>query len=241
MINDIFKPRSCSSCINAALNVYSNNFKKIFKATWLYILLLSVVEGLSAFISSPLAGNAGQQQSLLLPLLGLGAIFVVALLLSVRITSGVLTMLSSAPLKAMMKKVLKANLTGLGLYIIINIVVCGIMMGVAMTGAMQKLPTATQITVFALLGVVLLVVEALVLSPFIYFCEQLQQLWRGHRRPLGSALVFRLAQLPLDLTHGVHHTVSRDMDSTVVCLWLWQHRGRRTEGGKKNRLTLYKK
>lgn len=42
------------------------------------------------------------------------------------------------------------------------------MMGVAMIGAMQKLPTATQITVFALLGVVLLVVEALVLSPFIY-------------------------------------------------------------------------
>lgn len=217
MINDIFKPRSCSSCINAALNVYSNYFKKIFKATWLYILLLSIVQGLSAFIASPIVDNASQAQSSIMPLLEMGAIFVAILLLDVRITSGVVVMLNEAPLMATMKKVLKANLLSIALYIIICMVTCGAIVGVAQIGAIQKLPQTAQITIFALFGILLLFVEAMVFSPFIYSATRyifdkgasLKEIFGKHYRKGFHKIGFLFSLL-----------LSAVLISMVVCMFL---------------------
>ena len=72
MVNDIFKARGCKGCISAALNVYSTNAKKIFKATYLWVLALALVSG---------AAVVG------LPPLAVAAVGVVVFLLDARVTA----------------------------------------------------------------------------------------------------------------------------------------------------------
>ena len=51
--SDFYKIRSYSGCVSAAFDLLCNNFATIFKKTWLYATLLSVICGMYAFVTFP--------------------------------------------------------------------------------------------------------------------------------------------------------------------------------------------
>lgn len=166
MINDIYKTRSCQACITAALNIYSNNFTKIFRTTWLWILMYSIVCGLLAFTGFFSAGNSRLAASLQ----GLAILIILsaAFILDIRITSSVVAMLNEENIKATGLKVLKIKLLEIG--ISLSIILCAIsaIFGVTHIGVMQKLPMTTSIIVITATAIAVLAIAAIIFSPFIY-------------------------------------------------------------------------
>lgn len=168
MINDIFKTRTCSGCISAALNIYSNNFKKIFRATWLWILILAIVNGAMAFIHNPTMDSVVQPRSLILPAVGMGVILVASFFLVARIIAGVVAILNEVKLKTSLKKVLSVNGLTLCIGIVCGLIVTTVNVGLTNIGAVQKLPVSTLIILLSVVSLVLLIIMAMCLSPLVY-------------------------------------------------------------------------
>lgn len=117
MINDIFKVRSCSSCISAALNVYSSNFTKIFKATWFWTLIYSVLIGIFIIaIEHILSINAK------ITVIGLAATtsILLAIITDARIKGELVSMLNEVPKKKLFIKTISANV----LAVIFSLTIC---------------------------------------------------------------------------------------------------------------------
>lgn len=168
MDNDIFKVRSCLKCISSALNIYSSNFNKIFRATWGWVISLAIIQGLTSFISTTSTDSLSQTSSHTIAILLLAFITSVIFIITTRISSGIVTMLNGESIKGVTVKLLKINALAVGLFVAI----IGFIVSVAFV-AMQyefinRLPSATLYIMLCALIIVILVVAALLLSPFIY-------------------------------------------------------------------------
>lgn len=165
MVNDIYKTRSCSACISAALNIYSANFTKIFRSTWPWVLAFAMADGLSAFISMPTTAKApGIMLYAAATLVLAAAMFA----LDVRIISGVVAMLNEVALKKTAAKVMKTKVLEIAVFLVTGIVITAVMYAMANLGFMQKMPLATAAIVMAAAAVIILFAAAILLSPFIY-------------------------------------------------------------------------
>lgn len=165
MVNDIYKTRSCSACISAALNIYSANFTKIFRSTWPWVLAFAMADGLSAFISMPTTAKVpGIMLYAAATLVLAAAMFA----LDVRIISGVVAMLNEVALKKTAAKVMKTKVLEIAVFLVTGIVITAVMYAMANLGFMQKMPLATAAIVMAAAAVIILFAAAILLSPFIY-------------------------------------------------------------------------
>lgn len=168
MNNDILKSRSSLGCVSAALNILSLNFSKIFNATWMWVLMASLVAGLSAFIKTPATDTSATPMAEAL-WLGL-TIFVsiVNILLNTRIISGVIVMFTNQTQKKAFKKVLMTWGLSLVITLAIGVVIALAQTGIATFDAVQQLPPTTLIILQSAILCVCMLIAALLLSPFIY-------------------------------------------------------------------------
>lgn len=165
MVNDIYKTRSCSACISAALNIYSANFTKIFRSTWPWVLAFAMANGLSAFISMPAtAKGPGIMLYAAATLVLTAAMFA----MDVRIISGVVAMLNEVALKKTAAKVMKTKVLEIAVLFVTGIAITAAIYAMANLGFMQKMPLATAAIVMAAAAIIILLAAAILLSPFIY-------------------------------------------------------------------------
>lgn len=167
MVNDIFKSRNCLGCVSAALNIYSANFTKIFRATWMWITAMAVISGATAFVSIP-SNPTAQHTSTLLAIAGIAVLWVLAFVISARSSAGVIAMLNGAPIKKLMGKVIKANVFAVLLTVVTGIVVGMALMGIFQFKQIQKLPMTTIAIIAVAITTLVLIVAAIAVSPFTH-------------------------------------------------------------------------
>lgn len=165
MINDIYKTRSCPACITAALNIYSNNFTKIFRATWLWILAFSMVCGLSAFMGDIITDSV---PAILFQGFTIIAILTVAFVLDICIASNVVAMLNEEKIKSTRIKIIKVKLLEIFVLFLTGLFSAGSIYGVTRIGFIQRLPMTTSAIVITATAIIVLVAAAIVFSPLIY-------------------------------------------------------------------------
>jgi hypothetical protein len=125
---DFYKVRSYSGCAGAAFNLLCSNFATIFKKTWLYAAVLSLIYGLYAFVSFPALtvenGSVGFQLWLiaLAETAGLTLCLIVA---NSRTKAGLLALISGDGIKTMFGKHLKVSLILTGIGVAVTIAVMG--------------------------------------------------------------------------------------------------------------------
>lgn len=152
MVNDIFKARGCKGCISAALNVYSTNAKKIFKATYLWVLALALVSG---------AAVVG------LPPLAVAAVGVVVFLLDARVTAALLKMLTDADLRTLYLKTVKVKLVGLAAALVVLSAVGGTVYALSLPKAVGTWSTTTYCLAMSAAGGAVALVFMLLYSPLL--------------------------------------------------------------------------
>ena len=168
MVNDIFKTRSCSGCLSAAFNIYSNNFTKIFRATWVWALACSVLCGASVFVHIPTETAESSIASLILHVLALVLIYIGMMLINTRMISGVVTMLSEVSLKPTFFKILKISIFILATVIIGSIVIATMTIGTASMGLTKSASPLMNTLVIIGLAIILSVFQVIAFLPFIF-------------------------------------------------------------------------
>ncbi len=168
MNNDILKSRSSLGCVSAALNILSLNFSKIFKATWMWVLMASLVAGLSAFIKTPASDTSTTPMAEALWLGLTILVSIVNILLNTRIISGVIVMFTNQTQKKAFKKVLMTWVLSLAITLALGAVIILAQTGIATFEAVQQLPPTTLIILQSAILCVCMLIVALLLSPFIY-------------------------------------------------------------------------
>lgn len=152
MVNDIFKTRSCQGCIGAALNVYSTNAKKIFKATYQWVLTLALVSGIAVVGVPPLA---------------VAAVGVAVFLLDARITAALLKMLAQGDLKTLYLRVVKAKLVGIAVALVASAAVGGVVYALSFPKAVNTLSTTAYCLTMCGAGCVTVLMLMLAFAPLL--------------------------------------------------------------------------
>lgn len=166
MTDDIFKIRSCRGCVNAALNVYSNNFTKIFRATWIPVVIFSIVIGLNAFASSP--ATAQSNWSMVASIVGTITIAIFSFILSAHIQGIVVTMLNGTKLKDVRKKILKANIFMFAINAATGVLAACAIAVMLYSNFFGNISAATKMIGVAIILTVTFIAYAILCLPFIY-------------------------------------------------------------------------
>lgn len=168
MVNDIFKTRSCSGCLSAAFNIYSNNFTKVFRATWVWALACSILCGITVFAHIPTWAAGGPMANLVFPALVLVLICIGMIVINTRMISGIVTMMNEAPLKSTFYKLLRINVFILATTIIASIIITSITVGIASIGFFKS--ASPLVNTLAIVGsaIILFVFQVIALLPFIH-------------------------------------------------------------------------
>lgn len=111
--SDFYKIRSYSGCVSAAFDLLCNNFATIFKKTWLYATLLSVICGMYAFVTFPtLPAEEGGVNAMpwLVALAEMAVLTLCATVANSRTKAGFLSLINGATIKKNFSKHLKVSL-----------------------------------------------------------------------------------------------------------------------------------
>ena len=168
MINDIFKNRSCLGCLSASLGVYSTNFAKILRCTWIWVLALSVVLGLATFVS-PLAVLGANGMGQFAGTIAVGCLIAVAsVVLDAVIKSNVVVMLNDEKRGVAFRKMLKVDVFSILLFAVCLMVIAGTTYLLVSIESLRALPASTFTVMLLAVYMCLFMLLTLLTSPYIY-------------------------------------------------------------------------
>ena len=163
MLNDIFKIRSCSGCLDAALNVYSTNFNKLFKSTWIWTFLFAIFNGgMVLFFQS-----ARMSKPLVLALTFL-VMIAVNVLIDAKVKSAVLVMIDGKDTRLTYLKALRVNSLLATTAIVLVAAISATFIAVSQVTYAHKLSDTTFCTMCLSSTFILLLLYAVLVSPLIY-------------------------------------------------------------------------
>lgn len=112
-------------CLSASLGVYSTNFAKILRCTWIWVLALSVVLGLATFVS-PLAVLGSNSMGQFAGTIAAGCLVAVAsVVLDSVVKSNVVVMLNDEKRGVAFRKMLKVDVFSIVLFAVCLMVFAG--------------------------------------------------------------------------------------------------------------------
>lgn len=164
MINELLKNRSNLGCFNAALNLYSENFSKIFHETWLWTLFFSLINGLFSAAGNMMANTS----SLLLLNVTFIIYLIISILLDSRIKSSVLAMINGDSVKNNFPRILKVNAVTIAALVITILLTVGILIFVVKLPFISNLSASTGIMLTAVISICIGIIALLFISPFAY-------------------------------------------------------------------------
>ena len=168
MINDIFKNRSCLGCLSASLGVYSTNFAKILRCTWIWVLALSVVLGLATFVS-PMAVLGANSMGQFAGTIAAGCLVAVAsVVLDSFVKSNVVVMLNDEKRGVAFRKMLKVDVFSIVLFAVCLMVFAGSTYLLMSIESVRALPASTFTVMLLAVYLCLFMLLALLVSPYIY-------------------------------------------------------------------------
>ena len=168
MINDIFKNRSCLGCLSASLGVYSTNFAKILRSTWIWVFALSVVLGLATFVS-PLAVLGSNSMGQFAGTIAVGCLIAVAsVVLDSVVKSNVVVMLNDEKRGVAFRKMLKVDVFSIVLFAVCLMVFAGFTYLLMSIESVRTLPASTFTVMLLAVYLCLFMLLALLVSPYIY-------------------------------------------------------------------------
>lgn len=168
MFNDIFKTRSCYGCIGSAVNTYSNNFNKIMKGTWLWVVILSLLAGLATLTASTTTGNTQSAYMSIAKYTGMGVLLLAVFFSSARVVSGVISMTNGIALAYSMKKIIKVNALILFMIMFIGMAIAIISLGILQLKFVQSQPFTTIAISMIALCIIIMILAAIFMAPMIY-------------------------------------------------------------------------
>lgn len=169
--NDFYKMRSCSGCISAAFNLLCSNLATIFRKTWLFAAIYSIICGLYAFIVFPSTNSYGQPASarqIAFTIVGAAAITLCAIVANSRTKAGFLTLINGQTVKHNFAKHIKTSLTLAVVFIVASIVALAVNMALTHIFLTHKTPADTAGALLAGSALVVYLVFAIATLPFAY-------------------------------------------------------------------------
>ena len=168
MINDIFKNRSCLGCLSASLGVYSTNFAKILRSTWIWVLALSVVLGLATFVSPLAVLGANGMGQFVGTIVAVCLIAVASVVLDSVVKSNVVVMLNDENRGVAFRKMLKVDVFAIVLFAVcLMVFACSTYLLVSIE-SVRALPASTFTVMLLAVYLCLFMLLALLASPYIY-------------------------------------------------------------------------
>lgn len=155
-------------CLSASLGVYSTNFAKILRSTWIWVLALSVVLGLATFVS-PLAVLGSNGMGQFAGTIAAGCLIAVAsVVLDSVVKSNVVVMLNDEKRGVAFKKMLKVDVFSIVLFAVCLMVFAGSTYLLMSIESVRTLPASTFTVMLLAVYLCLFMLLALLVSPYIY-------------------------------------------------------------------------
>lgn len=155
-------------CLSASLGVYSTNFAKILRCTWIWVLALSVVLGLATFVS-PLAVLGANGMGQFAGTIAAGCLIAVAsVVLDAVIKSNVVVMLNDEKRGVAFRKMLKVDVFSILLFVVCLIVIAGTTYLLVSIESLRALPASTFTVMLLAVYMCLFMLLTLLTSPYIY-------------------------------------------------------------------------
>ena len=149
-------------CLSASLGVYSTNFAKILRCTWIWVLALSVVLGLATFVS-PMAVLGANSMGQFAGTIAAGCLIAVAsVVLDSVVKSNVVVMLNA------FRKMLKVDVFSIVLFAVCLMVFAGSTYLLMSIESVRTLPASTFTVMLLAVYLCLFMLLALLVSPYIY-------------------------------------------------------------------------
>lgn len=155
-------------CLSASLGVYSTNFAKILRSTWIWVLALSVVLGLATFVS-PLSVLGANSMGQFAGTIAAGCMIAVAsVVLDSVVKSNVVVMLNDEKRGVAFKKMLKVDVFSIVLFAVCLMVFAGSTYLLMSIESVRALPASTFTVMLLAVYLCLFMLLALLASPYIY-------------------------------------------------------------------------
>ena len=155
-------------CLSASLGVYSTNFAKILRSTWIWVLALSVVLGLATFVS-PLAVLGANSMGQFAGTIAAGCMIAVAsVVLDSVVKSNVVVMLNDEKRGVAFRKMLKVDVFSIVLFAVCLMVFAGSTFLLMSIESVRTLPASTFTVMLLAVYLCLFMLLALLVSPYIY-------------------------------------------------------------------------
>ena len=155
-------------CLSASLGVYSTNFAKILRCTWIWVLALSVVLGLATFVS-PLAVLGANGMGQFAGTIAAGCLVAVAsVVLDSVVKSNVVVMLNDEKRGVAFRKMLKVDVFSIVLFAVCLMVFAGSTYLLMSIESVRALPASTFTVMLLAVYLCLFMLLALLVSPYIY-------------------------------------------------------------------------
>lgn len=155
-------------CLSASLGVYSTNFAKILRSTWIWVLALSVVLGLATFVS-PLAVLGANSMGQFAGTIAAGCLIAVAsVVLDSFVKSNVVVMLNDEKRGVAFRKMLKVDVFSIVLFAVCLMVFAGSTFLLMSIESVRTLPASTFTVMLLAVYLCLFMLLALLASPYIY-------------------------------------------------------------------------
>ena len=155
-------------CLSASLGVYSTNFAKILRSTWIWVLALSVVLGLATFVS-PLAVLGANSMGQFAGTIAAGCMIAVAsVVLDSVVKSNVVVMLNDEKRGVAFRKMLKVDVFSIVLFAVCLMVFAGSTYLLMSIESVRTLPASTFTVMLLAVYLCLFMLLALLASPYIY-------------------------------------------------------------------------
>lgn len=155
-------------CLSASLGVYSTNFAKILRCTWIWVLALSVVLGLATFVS-PLAVLGANGMGQFAGTIAAGCLVAVAgVVLDSVVKSNVVVMLNDEKRGVAFRKMLKVDVFSILLFAVCLIVFAGTTYLLVSIESLRALPASTFTVMLLAVYMCLFMLLTLLTSPYIY-------------------------------------------------------------------------
>ena len=169
--NDFYKTRSYSGCISAAFDLLCSNFATIFRKTWLFAAIYSVICGLYAFIAFPTTNSYGQPSSakqIVLTFAGTVAITLCAIVVNSRTKASFLTLINGHTAKHNFLKHIKVAFTLVAFFFVTSIIALAANMGLTHIFLTHKTSADTAGAILACSTLVVFLAFAIAALPFAY-------------------------------------------------------------------------
>ncbi len=168
---DFFKIRSYSGCVSAAFDLLCNNFATIFKKTWLYAIVLSLICGLYAFVTFPtLPAEDGGVNAWpwLIVMAEMAALTICATVANSRTKAGFLSLINGDSIKRAFSKHLKVSFLLLGTSIAVYALATAVSIGAAQGMFAHKVEQGTADNVILCIFIVFGIISLCCYLPFSY-------------------------------------------------------------------------